>query len=746
MSDPSKYTRGYDFKLTDKGSELNNELDNASTAIDEIVAALADVRRSDGALPNGIVTADSLAPGLGDVLVGGIVSAAAASANAAATSANTASNEASDAAASAAAANAAALTADVHKDTFAAAVAATDIVAGQVIAIEAGANGEREYADVVAAGTYASPDGVLVRDATGISAQIVSKRREFTNLDEMLADPRGYSAITAGEMFGVPSKGFRYEVKALGTALGGQTGYHLSTAGGVLLRVLPGDDGVYNFASINPTSASTVDSDTYDKFMMILDCGITGTGYYQSSAPIYIPNGNYYFSQGIELKRSVRIFGNSSGMPSSSTAYLVFPTDTTGITVNRYNTINGGKEITPTTAADGTIIEGIKIGSTVGSDKTKHGIWLRARAVIKNVQIGGFSGNGLNIVASAGGADNVEGNANNWYAETMRITGCGGNGMFIDGADVNAGTAIGIDCSSNGRCGIYDSSFLGNTHIGHHVATNGVATAGNNSSTQSSFVSYGGNRYAAHWTATEADLVATQPGTNSAVWVLSGTGGTHPTIPLWTAGSAVGTYFPAFGYQCDNTNARNVFVGCYSEGGSAGAVFIGPSLVIGGILSAGVLTGDYLRAGSSGGYQLNQLFTGTGDFSASIGGGSSAFSFSNANEPSIDYWALQYDASANGFVMRNRNTSTRSAFWLMGENSTKRDKFKLLMDNFILGYTNPRYVLRGTSTFPTTGDYVKGDLALDGSPNAAGKVGWVCTTSGTAGSTAVFKAFGAIDA
>ena len=31
-------------------------------------------------------------------------------------------------------------------------------------------------------------------------------------------------------------------------------------------------------------------------------------------------------------------------------------------------------------------------------------------------------------------------------------------------------------------------------------------------------------------------------------------------------------------------------------------------------------------------------------------------------------------------------------------------------------------------------------------PSAGGKVGYVCTTSGTLGGTAVFKAFGAIDA
>jgi hypothetical protein len=35
---------------------------------------------------------------------------------------------------------------------------------------------------------------------------------------------------------------------------------------------------------------------------------------------------------------------------------------------------------------------------------------------------------------------------------------------------------------------------------------------------------------------------------------------------------------------------------------------------------------------------------------------------------------------------------------------------------------------------------------MNTNPAPGGKAGWICTTAGTAGSTAVFKAFGAIDA
>lgn len=68
MADPQKYTRDYSF--TDyqasnpsaplPGIQVDAELEDVEASIGEIVDALKDVRRSDGALKNGIVTVDSL--------------------------------------------------------------------------------------------------------------------------------------------------------------------------------------------------------------------------------------------------------------------------------------------------------------------------------------------------------------------------------------------------------------------------------------------------------------------------------------------------------------------------------------------------------------------------------------------------------------------------------------------------------------------------------------------------------------
>lgn len=192
---------------------------------------------------------------------------------------------------------------------------------------------------------------------------------------------------------------------------------------------------------------------------------------YVSGPAIYFPLGIYNCSQTIELKKSVRLYGDGSGLPWSSVGTLQFPAGISGITVNRYNTLNGGVEDVPTTAADSSIIEGLRILGSGGA--TAHGIWLRARALIRNCYISGFSGNGIQVVAGTGGSDG-EGNANNFRIESGRIDNCGGHGIFTRGNDVNAGYVMGVDCTGNRGWGIYDNSFLGNTYIACHVDANAL--------------------------------------------------------------------------------------------------------------------------------------------------------------------------------------------------------------------------------------------------------------------------------
>lgn len=588
-----------------------------------------------------------------------------------------------------------------------------------------------------------------------LSAAAVSVQRvQFKTIAAMKASGAlsyvgggGTYEVAAGDV--VMAAGHRYEVKAAGTAFGGNSGYHISTSDGVLLRLLVDSAGHYNFGAIAHGDGATDDYALLNALLSVDTVGVANA-WYQSIPPIYLPPADYYISQTLELKKSVRLFGDDSGLPSTSTARLIFPTDTLGIVVNRYNTLNGGVEVTPTTAADGTVLQGFRMKSTCGSDKTKHGIWLRARAAVIGVNIEGFSGNGVNLVATAGGTSDIEGNANNFLLQTMRITGNGGHGVYVDGADVNAGTAISIDCSYNGRSGIFDSSFLGNTYIGCHVASNGGAGAGANAATESAFVSYGGNRYAAHPDATEAQLVATTPGTDASVWALAGAGGTHPTIPAWTASQPEGTYFHAYGYHCDNANARNVFLGCYWESGSSGNVFDGPCQVLGGSIGW-VIVGDFMRKTIGGGTLFNSVHIDDNTIEAALGG--------NAGNGDVLSWAHVDDTAAwpwrfrrNGadFQMDNANgAGGRLAMVLHGENTTKQcgtSETKPYILSFpTLGVGPGNNIRRQTtgSAAPTSGAWAQGDIVWNIGASAGGKVGWVCTTAGSPGT---WKPFGAIDA
>lgn len=76
MADPTGYARSYSFtnwqaskpKTPLPAHEVDNEFDNVAQAMSETQDALADIRRSDGALKNGIVTFDALTDDVSDLL------------------------------------------------------------------------------------------------------------------------------------------------------------------------------------------------------------------------------------------------------------------------------------------------------------------------------------------------------------------------------------------------------------------------------------------------------------------------------------------------------------------------------------------------------------------------------------------------------------------------------------------------------------------------------------------------------
>ncbi len=194
-----------------------------------------------------------------------------------------------------------------------------------------------------------------------------------------------------------------------------------------------------------------------------------------SGGSIYMPYGKYFFAQEISLKKRLHLFGDGDGMDGSALTELRFAPNTHGILVHRHDTnwVNNAMAIVASGGtADGSIIEKLRLrGDLAGT--TGHGIWMKARAVIRDVRIDRFDGNGIYIYASATNNDpDVHGNANCWLVENVRITNCGGNGMHVSGNDGNAGVAIMVDCSGNTGWGFFDDSALGNLYVSPHSENN----------------------------------------------------------------------------------------------------------------------------------------------------------------------------------------------------------------------------------------------------------------------------------
>ena len=404
-----------------------------------------------------------------------------------------------------------------------------------------------------------------------------------------------------------------------------------------------------------------------------------GTGYSTAGPEIYFPVGFYKVNSPIELKKQVKLRGTVAGMPDGMPVRLIFPADTKGIIVNTYNTINGGVEVPPTIGADGSIIENLSLIGGGGTDATAHAIWLRARATIRNVTIQGFSGNGVNIVASACGGGALEGNANNFSIDTMRIVLCGGHGLFIDGADVNAGVAKGVDATSNQGYGIYDSSFLGNTHIAHHTDNNTLgAYKSDDINARNLFLGC----YAESGQPTSSMVFPAQVVGGAYGSGITGNFINNNEIPTQVKGSATAV------------TSQTVTL-------AAGAV--DPS--DGTILS--LTSSDEPAFPMRLKYTLGRWF---------MNWANSGFQFlSIYNEQAT---------IANGYARDSTNA-------------------KIGLPNFYHGdYTQMKY-RGVDSAAPTTGTWLQGDIVFNTAPTAGGTIGFVCTTAGTPGTWKTFGAISA---
>jgi hypothetical protein len=186
---------------------------------------------------------------------------------------------------------------------------------------------------------------------------------------------------------------------------------------------------------------------------------------------IFVPPGGYAMSQPFEVRGCMRMRGVGGGQAGGEASFLVAAPDQYGIIVGQiYTSGTGGANEPNIRGGDGSIIEGIAISSQ-GGNAPVDGIWMRARAVVRDCIINGFSRHGIRVEAYWQADPSRIGNANGWAVERCRAQNVGGDGLNVVGSDSNAGTSHLFDAAHCGGYAINDRAFLHNNHYGPQAAS-----------------------------------------------------------------------------------------------------------------------------------------------------------------------------------------------------------------------------------------------------------------------------------
>lgn len=437
-------------------------------------------------------------------------------------------------------------------------------------------------------------------------------------------------------------------------------------------------------------------TDDYDALNRALNSslrtsGLSGTNINHAGTFLFPEGGVARCDSTLHCKSVFNLIGGSNHLTADGACQIRFPVDTAGMVIHSHNTDSTGTVASGSSAAgsvlDGILLRGSYWPSSTGT--TGHGIWLRGRATLRHCSFRGFAENGVNIVAGSGTGGFTEGNANNWYMDAVLAINNGGHGFFVDGADVNAGLGSLCNAIQNGGWGIYEGSFLGNVWNQPH-------TSGN------------------------------------------------------TTGS----------YKGDSLNACSVWVGPYTEGGQPDSEWDQANLIIGGIPGSFDATklGVLLTANLGfllcrKGYRTSQDSTAGNTLEVHLGGdpdnGVVLYADHETYSPNVHQLHyvtpgdLNFDYASGNATFKITGPVTTTSFGRASAVLHALMVPKLFVGS--LAAASCRQIT--TQTWPpSSGEFAKGDVIFNISAAAAGDPGGMCTTTGVAGSTAVFNAFANLDA
>lgn len=561
----------------------------------------------------------------------------------------------------------------------------------------------------------------------------------FDSLAAMLADTtRGYAYHVPGDVVVAVSEGFRYRV-----APAEASDHHLTTAAGLKLYVLPGLGGVYNFRSFAPAANGTTDD--YSKLMMALNLDpVSG----RDKLEIYFPPGNYRLNSPVQINKPVICRG------LYEQSIWTFANGISGVTINNVNTRDGSAIpraeaiAAGMTSGAGTVLDGIYISGQQNPSArgTTDGLWLRARATISRCSVRQFSRYAIRITSWSEEAkpDDPElwGDADGYWLEHVRGWWAGTSVFHVRG-DRASGTIFVGDATYGGHWGFDVHTPEGTTvsMIGCHAATSGVGPATGNPPDRSSMVHFGGRRYRAVLVMDEngdctqeqlQKLVVTEPGTDAAVWVHNGNGGSHTWYPTWTPGKPVGTYFPGGGYRFTGDGFMQT-IGCYGESDDPGALYWADHMIdLGGIKERFASPSRQWTVGGGGSLSGPRFETGAEGHRLTLGEDLSAGAMLTVEHPNDSApWRLRWRERDIVFDHDEKNLGFR----VVGRDTTDPDIAPFTFHVNTLAPGDDAHARRRTymPAAPTSGAWAKGDIVWNSSPSAGGTACWVCTESGTPG-------------
>jgi hypothetical protein len=478
--------------------------------------------------------------------------------------------------------------------------------------------------------------------------------------------------------------------------------------------------------------------------------------------------GKYRFSDTIHLHRTVKIEGQSSGIPTGSSGTATqwyFPDDTTGFVFHADITGPGEDENLGVNLGNslGAHLHGVSFFMG-GTSTAKRGVLMRAQATVSNCSFFNVPGTAILVRANALAVDERYGNANNWKVRDCYASEFNLHGLHVTGADANGGLCDGfITHGTAGECGcgILEENAIGaNTFRGLQIT--GYGNSG---------VHYAGNHY--QFIGDAGTGHTTTPGTDNNVWYLLRAG--IVIADRFEEWSGAGTYIWQTAIMC--RSCPSVYVGAYVESNTTFSHVIGGGLSIGGnggytsmsafasasqsntasaLLSNNGFRTEHAFTSGSTKYTANgdsfisswgapnnrtaladtyTMFTHRRGIDAGGGGLAAEFGYGNSDVCEIT-WGVPFEQPWLG-------ATTESTAQTMGRSAAQ--PFYINFFDFALRDRTDRAnarIMGLRNAAPSSGNQAKGEIYFTYNPDTYGAAAWVATASGTPGTFGTIPVFG----